>query len=135
MLTSDFFSIFLLSKRLTVGAAGTSAPNAFASFEVARLGFADMAISEVLGSNVFCSAFALGLPWLLKTSLNGGAPVAVAKGDMEVSLAVLFVCLVAFAAGLASSGRMTLTRPHGIFYFCAYGAYVIYLILHDASLV
>mmetsp|Transcript_17494 Transcript_17494/g.34571 ORF Transcript_17494/g.34571 Transcript_17494/m.34571 type:complete len:470 (+) Transcript_17494:128-1537(+) len=119
---------------LTVGAAGTSAPNAFASFEVARLGFADMAVSEVLGSNVFCSAFALGLPWLLKTSLSG-EPVAVAKGDMEVSLMVLFGCLLAFACGLAASGKMTLTKPHGYLYFVAYGAYILYLVLHDYGFV
>ena len=50
---------------LTVGAIGTSVPNALLSFHVARVGFGTMAVSNALGSNVFDILFGLGLPWSL----------------------------------------------------------------------
>ena len=51
---------------LTVGAAGTSLPNLFASALVARQGKGDMAVSNAFGSNVFNILIALGFPWFIR---------------------------------------------------------------------
>ncbi|XP_041731457.2 sodium/potassium/calcium exchanger 5 [Coregonus clupeaformis] len=51
---------------LTLLAAGTSIPDTVASVLVAREGKADMAMSNIVGSNVF-DMLCLGLPWFIKT--------------------------------------------------------------------
>ncbi|CAB1339148.1 unnamed protein product [Coregonus sp. 'balchen'] len=51
---------------LTLLAAGTSIPDTVASVMVAREGKADMAMSNIVGSNVF-DMLCLGLPWFIKT--------------------------------------------------------------------
>jgi K+-dependent Na+/Ca+ exchanger-like protein len=53
---------------LTLGAAGTSTPDALVSFHVARNGMGDMAVSNALGSNVFDILLCLGLPMGISTS-------------------------------------------------------------------
>ena len=50
---------------LTVLAAGTSVPDALSSILVARNGQGNMAVCNVLGSNVFNILLGLGLPWLV----------------------------------------------------------------------
>ena len=48
---------------------GTSVPDALASIFVAKNGQGDMAVSNVLGSNVFNIFLGLGLPWLIYTAV------------------------------------------------------------------
>ena len=55
---------------LTFSAVGTSFPNLWCSLVVARNGQGDMAVSNALGSNTFNILVALGLPWLIFTSVN-----------------------------------------------------------------
>jgi solute carrier family 24 (sodium/potassium/calcium exchanger), member 5 len=65
-------------------AAGTSVPDALSSIAVGKSGMGDMAVANVLGSNIFNILIGLGLPWLLKVlvsqkpyPLNKGDPIAV----------------------------------------------------------
>lgn len=51
---------------LLLVAAGTSIPDAMSSILVARDGFADMAVSNAIGSNIFDINLGLGLPFLIK---------------------------------------------------------------------
>lgn len=51
---------------ITLLAAGTSIPEVFSSVIVARSGLGNMAICNLLGSNIFDVLFCLGVPWLLK---------------------------------------------------------------------
>ena len=53
----------------TLLAATTSIPEAISSLIVARQGEGDMAVSHVVGSNVFDILLCLGVPWLLKTTI------------------------------------------------------------------
>ena len=53
---------------LTLGAAGTSFPNLYASVLAARQGEAGMAIVQAFASNVFNVCIALGLLWLFQSS-------------------------------------------------------------------
>ena len=53
----------------TVLAAGTSIPDALSSISVAKDGYADMAVANAVGSNVFDIWLGLGLPWLLLSLL------------------------------------------------------------------
>ena len=50
---------------IVILSAGTSVPDAVSSVLVAREGKGDMAVANVLGSNVFNIFLGLGLPWFI----------------------------------------------------------------------
>ncbi|EHB11731.1 Sodium/potassium/calcium exchanger 5 [Heterocephalus glaber] len=83
---------------LTLLAAGTSIPDTIASVLVARKGKGDMAMSNIVGSNVF-DMLCLGAPWLLHTAFaNTSAPVGVSSRGLtyitiSLSISILFLFL------------------------------------------
>ena len=66
---------------MTFGAIGTTTPDAYMSFLVARSGHGEMAVSNALGSNVFDLLFALGVPWFLYTIAMGSTEVTFHTGS------------------------------------------------------
>lgn len=80
---------------LTLLAAGTSLPDTFSSFIVARKGEGDMAVSHANGSNMFNILFCLGLPWFLQTALlEVGSVVTVRNQGINFTVACLFASVV-----------------------------------------
>ncbi|XP_008141334.1 sodium/potassium/calcium exchanger 5 [Eptesicus fuscus] len=83
---------------LTLLAAGTSIPDTIASVLVARKGKGDMAMSNIVGSNVF-DMLCLGVPWLIKTVfINTSAPVEVnSRGltyvTISLNISIIFLFL------------------------------------------
>ncbi|XP_076983909.1 sodium/potassium/calcium exchanger 5 [Tamandua tetradactyla] len=85
---------------LTLLAAGTSIPDTIASVLVARKGKGDMAMSNIVGSNVF-DMLCLGVPWFIKTAfINTSAPVDVnSRGltyitiSLNISIIFLFLAI------------------------------------------
>ncbi|KAM5125972.1 sodium/potassium/calcium exchanger 5-like [Callospermophilus lateralis] len=83
---------------LTLLAAGTSIPDTVASVLVARKGKGDMAMSNIVGSNVF-DMLCQGVPWLIKTAfINESAPVEVnSKGltyiTISLNISIIFLFL------------------------------------------
>ncbi|XP_071964891.1 sodium/potassium/calcium exchanger 5-like [Antedon mediterranea] len=57
---------------LTFLAIGTSLPDLFASIGVVKDGYGDMAVANIIGSNVFEILVCLGCIWLVKILSNGG---------------------------------------------------------------
>jgi len=114
---------------LTIVAAGTSLPEVAASVAAAIKGERDIAVGNVVGSNVFNILGCLGLSALVAPA---GLPVApsVLNFDLWVMLAVAFACLPVFASGF------TVARWEGALFLGYYVAYVGYLVLaateHDA---
>lgn len=104
---------------LTVVALGTSLPELFTSVVAAKKGKADIAIGNIVGSNIFNILFVLGTSALI-------IPVA-----FEMSFVI--DCLVAVAAGvvlwLCVFRKKKLTRLDGIIMLACYAAYFIYLLL------
>ncbi|XP_008847604.1 sodium/potassium/calcium exchanger 5 [Nannospalax galili] len=84
---------------LTLLAAGTSIPDTIASVLVARKGKGDMAISNIVGSNVF-DMLCLGLPWFIKTAFtNASAPVEVnSKGLTYITIFLNISIIFLFSA-------------------------------------
>ncbi|KAM6943060.1 sodium/potassium/calcium exchanger 5 isoform 2-T2 [Xenentodon cancila] len=84
---------------LTLLAAGTSIPDTVASVMVAREGKADMAMSNIVGSNVF-DMLCLGLPWFIKTAfVDTKNPVEVnSTGLIFVSSTLLLSIVFLFVA-------------------------------------
>lgn len=103
---------------LTIVALGTSLPELFTSVIAARKGKADIAIGNIVGSNIFNILFVLGTSALI-------IPV-----PFEISFVV--DCLVAVAAGvvlwLCVFCKKKLVRIDGIIMLLCYAAYFIYLL-------
>ncbi|CAL9701401.1 unnamed protein product [Knipowitschia caucasica] len=79
---------------LTLLAAGTSIPDTVASVMVAREGKADMAMSNIVGSNVF-DMLCLGLPWFIKTAfVDTSSPVEVNSTGLVFIASTLLLSIV-----------------------------------------
>ena len=106
---------------LTVVAVGTSMPEIATSLVAAWRGERDIAVGNVVGSNVFNIFACLGLAGLIS---GGGIPVSetARNFDLWVMLAVAFACLP-----IAVSGREIARWEGGVFiaYYAAYTAYLV----------
>ncbi|MFO0581243.1 MAG: calcium/sodium antiporter [Anaeromyxobacter sp.] len=114
---------------LTVVAAGTGMPELATSVVAASRGERDLAIGNVVGSNVFNMLGILGIASLV-TPGGLAVPSAVVDFDLPVMVAVTVACLPIFLSGY-SIGRLT-----ALVFLGYYAAYVAYLVLqaqaHDA---
>ncbi len=114
---------------LTIVAAGTSLPEVATSILAAIRGERDIAVGNVVGSNIFNIFGVLGASGLVAPAGLTVAP-AVLSFDLLVMLAVAVVCLPVFFTG------RQISRWEGGMFLAYYGAYTAYLILyaqqHDA---
>jgi cation:H+ antiporter len=124
-----FLGVSELVIGLTIVAAGTSMPEVATSVIAAIRGERDIAVGNVVGSNIFNLMGVLGLAGLVAP---GGVEVArsVITFDLPVMIAVAVACLPLFFHG------GTIDRWKGAVLFGYYCAYTAYLILraqeHDA---
>mmetsp|Transcript_12900 Transcript_12900/g.33278 ORF Transcript_12900/g.33278 Transcript_12900/m.33278 type:complete len:354 (+) Transcript_12900:3-1064(+) len=79
---------------LVVLSVGTSVPDALSSILVARNGQGNMAVCNVLGSNVFNILLGLGLPWLI-ANLMYGKPYYTGNTSIVEPALILFAYLFA----------------------------------------
>ena len=113
--------IFGMSERfigLTIVALGTSLPELFTSVSAARKGNADIAIGNIVGSNIFNILFIVGLSALI-------VPVPFAdpfRIDTVIAI-VAGIVLLAFALP-----RKKLIRSHGFMMLAMYGIYLAWLL-------
>jgi cation:H+ antiporter len=116
---------------LTIIAAGTSMPEVATSIMAAIKGERDIAVGNVVGSNIFNIAGCLGITALVAPAALGvPMPASVMNFDIWVMLAVAVACLPVFLTG------REIARWEGGVFLGYYAAYVAYLILatqqHDA---
>ena len=107
---------------LTVVAVGTSMPEIATSLIAAVRGQRDIAVGNVVGSNIFNLLAVLGAAGLVST---GGldVPNAARNFDLWVMLAVAFACLPILLTG------REIARWEGAVFLGYYAAYVLYLVL------
>jgi cation:H+ antiporter len=114
---------------LTIVAAGTSLPEVATSVLAAVRGERDIAVGNVVGSNIFNLLSVLGLSGLLAPA-GLPAPPALLRFDLPVMVAVAVACLPIFASG------SLIARWEGALFLFYYAAYTAYLVLaaqqHDA---
>ena len=107
---------------LTVVALGTSLPELVTSVTAARKGSADIAIGNIVGSNIFNVFFVLGLSVLVSPS----------KSPVVYSPDFLFDSIVALSAEvlllLCILRKKELRRPAGILMLVCYVVYLAYVI-------
>ena len=112
---------------LIVIAAGTSVPDALSSILVAQNGQGDMAVANVLGSNIFNIFLGLGLPWLIKTAIDQ-KPLAIETAGLELSILILLLYVLFFMAVIYSKG-WKLNTSVGYMFFVGYAVYVAWTLL------
>lgn len=106
---------------LTVLAIGTSLPELATSVVAASKGERDIAVGNVVGSNIFNLMSVLGFTTL---AALGDVPVSSAalRVDIPVMLAVALLCLPMFRSGYE------ITRKKGAVFLGAYLLYLLYLV-------
>lgn len=107
---------------LTVVAAGTSLPEAATSVVASIRGQRDIAVGNVVGSNIFNILVVIGLPALL--SAEGLEVGAAARGfDIPVATAVALTCLPVFLTGTV------IARWEGVLFVVTYLSYTAFLVV------
>ena len=119
---SEIARVIGLSERfigLTIVALGTSLPELCTSVVAARKGNADLAIGNIVGSNIFNILFVVGTTALIiPVPFN---PAFVVDTAVAIGAAVLlWICVLR---------KKKLTRPGGVLMLAAYAGYFAYLMM------
>ena len=114
---------------LTIVAVGTSLPELATSIVAIRKGERDMAVGNIVGSNIFNLGFVLGLSAIV---FGDGIPVPPAAIALDIPLmlaAALALLPIAFTG-------FSIARWEGFLFVALYTAYILYVVLdataHDA---
>ncbi len=111
---------------LTIVSIGTSLPEVATSITAALKGERDIAVGNVVGSNIFNILGCVGLAGVVAAGTGaGGLPVpeTALRFDLWVMLAVAFACLPVFLTG------KEISRWEGGVFLAYYVAYTLYLLL------
>jgi len=120
------FGVSELVIGLTIIAAGTSLPEVITSVMAAIRGERDIAVGNVVGSNLFNLLCVIGLSAIV--SPNGiGVSESAIRFDIPVMILVAVVCLPIFLTGRQVS------RGEGALLFAGYIAYTGYLIVEQSG--
>nr|WP_155551689.1 calcium/sodium antiporter [Stutzerimonas degradans] len=111
---------------LTIIAAGTSLPEVATSVIAAIKGERDIAVGNVVGSNIFNLLAVLGLASLVSPTAISVSSNAIAF-DFPVMIAVAAACLPIFFAGYC------IRRWEGALFFAYYVIYTTWLIMHSTD--
>ncbi|MEZ4484779.1 MAG: hypothetical protein R2864_09320 [Syntrophotaleaceae bacterium] len=110
---------------LTIVAAGTSLPEVVTSVIAAMRGERDIAVGNVVGSNLFNLMGVLGVASIIAPA-GIEVSAAVSRFDLPVMIAVAFACLPIFFTG------GVISRQEGALLLGYYVVYTLYLILAAA---
>lgn len=106
---------------LTIVAAGTSLPEMVASVTATVRKHYDIAVTNIIGSNIFNILFILGVSGLI-------TPIPVSAQIVAVDAWVMVAVTVAFFPLVYWTRRIT--RPGGIGLLLAFGSYMIWLVVN-----
>lgn len=120
------FGVSELIIGLTIVAAGTSLPELATSVVASLRGERDIAVGNVVGSNIFNILSVLGLSSVVSPN---GIPVSASalRFDIPVMIAVAIACLPIFYTG------NLIARWEGLLFTAYYFAYTLYLILYSTQ--
>ncbi len=104
---------------LTIVAIGTSLPELAATISSARKGETDLAVGNIVGSNLFNTLAVLAIPGLIQPLV---VPEGVLSRDMPIMIA-LTVLLLLFSFGCFKNSRFKINRAKGVVLLLAFVAY------------
>ncbi len=121
---AKYFNIKDLIIGLTIVAIGTSLPELAASITAARKGNNDLAIGNIIGSNLFNTYIVVGIAGAI-TPINSGSDVI--YRDLPI-MTLLTISIFIFGFPKKSlGGKGEIGRVHGIIWLLAYASYTTYL--------
>lgn len=114
---------------LTIVAIGTSAPEMVVSFISAIEKNSDLAVGNIIGSNIFNTALILGLSAII-------APVTITRGNLRRDIPVnICITVLLIVLGLKKTlfgiGENGLSRVEGIVFLVLFVWYMVSSFLHD----
>lgn len=116
---------------MTIVGIGTSTPEMVVSFASAIKGNADIAVGNVLGSNLFNTLMILGITALfypIRLTSNN------VKKDIPFALLAAFVlCVMGCSTLLDGTPANTISRVNGIMLLCLFGVFMAYTIYSSNS--
>lgn len=104
---------------LTIVAIGTSLPELAATISSARKGETDLAVGNIVGSNLFNTLAVLAIPGLVQPLI---VPDGVLNRDMPIMIG-LTILLLLFSFGYFKNSRFKINRVKGIVLLLAFVAY------------
>lgn len=108
---------------LTIVAIGTSLPELVTSIVAAKKGESDIAIGNVIGSNIFNIAFVLGVSSLI-------TPITIYTNDVINSMNdIIILALVTLISYIPIVKTKKISRPVGIVMVISYIVYTAYIIM------
>ncbi len=111
---------------LTLVAVGTSLPELATSIAAALRGRADMAMGNVVGSNIFNIFFILGVSAVV-------SPLPIGKISLVDFIACFFITVLMFASGFVLR-KQIMYRPKGWMLLGLYALYLVWLVLTTVGL-
>ena len=109
---------------MTIVAVGTSLPELVTSMVAAKKGESDIALGNVIGSNIFNIIFILGFSCLV-------SPITV---GMEAIIDTVFAIIVTVVGLIFSATKLKFQRWEGAVFVVTYVAYLTYMILRAYEL-
>jgi len=113
---------------VTVLAVGTSVPDFISSVVVSKQGRGGMAISNVIGSNIFDILIGLGLPLLL-IILISGENISLQVDNLDMSAWFLLASVVVLF-GLFMINKWNVNKKMGVFLILLYIAYIVWAVIN-----
>lgn len=120
---AEYFQVSKLIVGLTIVAVGTSLPELFTSVIASIRGETEIAVGNVVGSNIFNILAVLGVSGLVSPTGLTVSPT-VNSFDTPVMILVAFACMPIFYSG------KRIERWEGLLFLFYYGAYTTYLVLN-----
>ncbi len=118
-----YFGVSDLIIGLTIVAVGTSLPEFASSVVAARKGEADLAVGNIVGSNLFNALAVVGIAGVISPMQ---VEPEVFTRDMSV-MTLVTVALLVFGYGISRKNARKITRFEGFLFLVSYIAYTLYL--------
>ncbi len=123
---AEYLGMSSLIIGLTIVAAGTSLPEVATSVVASIKGERDIAVGNIVGSNIFNILSILGLTALILPQ-DIPVPAGVLGFDIPVMIAISLACLPVFFTG------NMISRWEGLLFFSYYIAFTLYLVLEASE--
>ncbi|GIX89188.1 hypothetical protein CEXT_228721 [Caerostris extrusa] len=118
---------------LTILAAGTSVPELVSSVIVVRSGLGNMAMCNLLGSNIFDILFCLGVPWLAKTLMNSETKSLVINSSALTYTTLILLTVVIFFYMTLVICKWRLNWKYGIVAFALYASFLVIASMYESN--
>ncbi|RJQ24770.1 sodium:calcium antiporter [Candidatus Parcubacteria bacterium] len=121
VMIARFFGVSEVFIGLTLVAVGTSLPELVTSLVAAAKKQVDIAVGNIIGSNIFNIFFVLGITSLIR-------PLPLREQNVS-DILVLFASTALLFGSLFVMKKHTLDRSEGVFMILSYVAYVVFLVI------